>query len=69
MGEATDAPDEDVGAEQLMADTDDDPPVLPDRQQLDDAQLRRLRIQRQMWHEKTGIPQQTHPMPPGYTVH
>jgi len=52
-----------------MADTDDDPPVLPDRQQLDDAQLRRLRIQRQMWHEKTGIPQQTHPMPPGYTVH
>jgi len=69
VGEATDAPDEDADAEQLMADTDDDPPELPDRQRLDDAQLRRLRIQREYWDAKSGLPQPTHPMPPGHTVH
>jgi len=52
-----------------MADTDDDPPELPDRQRLDDAQLRRLRIQREYWDAKSGLPQPTHPMPPGHTVH
>ncbi|WP_292294675.1 hypothetical protein [Marivita sp.] len=52
-----------------MADTDDDPPELPDRQRLDDAQLRRLRIQKAYWDAKRETPAPTHPMPPGYTVH
>ena len=53
-----------------MADApDDEPPPERNPYRLDEAQLRRLRIQREMWHKKTGIPQQTHPMPPGYTLH
>ena len=69
MGEATDAPDEDAVEAELMADTDDDPLVLPDRKRLDDAQLRLLRIQREYWDAKRDTPAPTHFMPPGYTVH